>query len=57
MKNQIIMKMEKLMLINLIDEVKTDLSLKHQINKNLVSKFYSEELKKIVKDRFKELSV
>lgn len=49
--------MEKLMLINLIDEVKTDLSLKHQINKNLVSKFYSEELKKIVKDRFKELSV
>lgn len=57
MKNQIIMKMEKLMLINLIDEVKTDLSLKYQINKNLVSKFYSEELKKIVKVRFKELSV
>ena len=57
MKNQIIMKMEKLMIINLIDEVKTDLSLKYQINKNLVSKFYSEELKKIVKDRFKELSV
>jgi len=57
MKNQIIMKMEKLMFINLIDEVKTDLSLKHQINKNLVSKLYSEELKKIVKGRFKELSV